>query len=348
MTREDRKLLKHFQEHERYWKPKTPKGVRYNPPRRRIDAHSLDWEEEDPEIRAVEKRPRRKPEPPSTPGLVIGVGPGACTVLCRGEQLTCRPFPGLAVGDRVLLDRRKIEQILPRSTTLSRPDPHNPRVERVIAANIDVVVIVVSVRAPELRPGLIDRYLVAIERSGTEPVVCVNKMDLAESESELAPLDPYHSLGIVVVPVSAATGEGIGELLEILAGRMAVLAGHSGVGKSSLLNAMCPELSLETRSVSEVHGKGRHTTTSSQLYEMSNGARIIDTPGIREFGLWQLGREELHGHFHEFDAWGGECRFADCTHTHEPGCAVKQAVEAGQIPRARYEAYCRILGSLLG
>ncbi len=335
MTREDRKLLKHVQDHERYWKPKAQKAVRYNPARQRIDLHSLDWEEEDPEIPVFEKRTKRQPQPPATPGLVIGVGPGACTVLCRGEQLLCRPFPDLAVGDRVLLDRRKIEQILPRSTTLSRPDPHNPRLERVIAANIDVVVIVVSIRAPELRLGLIDRYLIAIERSGAEPVVCVNKMDLAESASELDPLDPYRNLGIVVAPVSASTGEGIGELLEILAGKMAVLAGHSGVGKSSLLNAMRPDLEIETQSVSEAHQKGRHTTSSSRLYEMPNGARIIDTPGIREFGLWQLGREELHTHFHEFENWESSCRFADCTHTHEPGCAVKQAVDAGTIPRAR-------------
>jgi ribosome biogenesis GTPase len=159
-------------------------------------------------------------------------------------------------------------------------------------------------------------------------------------------LTQYRTLGLPVVLCSAATGEGLDGLLDVTAGKLCVLVGHSGVGKSSLLNALDPDLALATGAVSEASGKGRHTTSSSALYELPNGARIIDTPGIREFGLWQQSREELRGYFHEFDAHAPGCRFADCRHTEEPDCAVKLAVEAGAIPAERYQAYRRVLDSL--
>jgi ribosome biogenesis GTPase len=219
----------------------------------------------------------------------------------------------------------------------------------VIAANIDAVVIVAAVKAPPLHPRLIDRYLIAIERGGAEPIICVNKIDLlapAEAAAEREKLRPYEELGIRVLACSAGEGRGIGELLTALAGKLCVFVGHSGVGKSSLLNALKPELGLVTNTLRTGDGKGRHTTTGSHLYELSHGVRVIDTPGIREFGLWKLTLDEARWYFDEFTQLAPQCRFADCSHLHEPACAVRQAVENGRIAAARYESYRRIAATL--
>ena len=236
-----------------------------------------------------------------TPGLVCGIGPGCCEVLDNNLRLLCRAPFDVAVGDQVLYspERLKIERVLPRRSALSRPDPHNPRMERVIAANIDVVVVVVSVKSPPLRPGLIDRYLIAIERSGADAVLCVNKADLINDNGSPAELNLYRELGIPTVLCSAATRTGIDDLASRLAGKTCVFTGHSGVGKSSLLNALAPDAGLVTGAVSSAHQKGRHTTTSATLHALPNGASIIDTPGIREFGLWQVTRENLRTYFPE-------------------------------------------------
>ena len=281
------------------------------------------------------------------PGLVCGVGPSCCEVLDNDLRLLCRTSFDVAVGDQVLYstERLKIERVLPRRSALSRPDPHNPRLERIIAANIDAVVVVVSVKSPPLRPGLIDRYLIAIERSGAEPVLCVNKADLINEEAPVE-LDLYRELGISTVLCSAAARTGIDDLASLLAGKTCVFTGHSGVGKSSLLNALAPDAGLTTRAVSAVHQKGRHTTTSATLHLLPNGAAIIDTPGIREFGLWQVTRENLRTYFPEMRDLGLFCEFRDCTHTHEPVCAVKEAVDTGRMPAPRYAAYRRIWDTL--
>lgn len=283
---------------------------------------------------------------PGCPGLVAEIGPGYCDVLSGGQRIRCRPLHGLAVGDQVLfsLERRRVDEILPRRTALSRSDPGNPHRERVIAANVDVVVHVVSLKSPPLHPGLIDRYLIAAGRSGAALLVCVNKIDLLESGEELAPLRPYQELGIAVLGCSAATGAGLGELSDALAGKVCVFAGHSGVGKSSLLNALDPRFQLATGAVSDANQKGRHTTTTAALYYLANGAAVIDTPGIREFGLWEVSIAGLRRYFSEFDDYA--CAFSDCTHTHEPGCGVKAAAERGAIAPARYQGYLRILASL--
>src|SRR5205823_739820 len=155
--------------------------------------------------------------------------------------------------------------------------------------------------------------------------ICVNKLDLLTPEEEMAELEklrPYRELGLKLLACSAGEGRGVDALLEALAGKLCVFVGHSGVGKSSLLNALNPDLGLVTNTLREADGKGRHTTTGSHLYELPHGVRVIDTPGIREFGLWKLTLDEARWYFDEFTPFAPECRFADCSHLHEPACAV--------------------------
>lgn len=355
MTREEKRLLKEVQGAERrrrrkfYTRPDEARRV--DRPRMRIDPRTIDGDDFDaPPVSTFEPRLRRKDQAPGKEAMVVAVGPGGCRVLCGSEQLHCRALAGIAAGDRVKLSEagNKVIEILARTTTLSRPDPGNPFSEKVIAANMELVVIVVSVVAPPLRPGLIDRYLIAIEKGGAQPALCVNKIDLLEEDgaTEAAKIQPYRDLGVPVIMCSAAASVGMDRLRDTVAGKICVFVGHSGVGKSSLLNAIDPELQLATKTVSDGNQKGRHTTTSSTLYSLPNGARIIDTPGVREFGLWNLSRRELNAYFHEFDLHASQCEFSDCAHTREPGCAVLRAVERGEIATSRYETYLRISSSL--
>jgi ribosome biogenesis GTPase len=270
-------------------------------------------------------------------GTVGAIHFGACVVHVRSERRVCRPIPGLAVGDEVDITADRVVAIAPRTTTLSRPGPANPNVERVIAANVDTVIVVTSVAAPPFRPGLVDRVLVAAQRGGAQPLICVNKIELRSEADDLSALDLYRKLALRVIETSCATSQGIAELRGAIRARTCVFTGHSGVGKSSLINALFPDLGYAT---AEVGKKGRHTTTSSCLYEDADGTRIIDTPGIREFGLWRIAPGELRLYFPEFAAIAVGCRFSDCTHTHEPDCAVKES------PPARYAQYLRLLGSL--
>ncbi|HVS30667.1 MAG TPA: ribosome small subunit-dependent GTPase A [Thermoanaerobaculia bacterium] len=293
----------------------------------------------------------------SDAGIVFSVSSGRCRVVREGRELDCLIPPGiavrqksaLAVGDRVMVgDDGRVSEILARRSVLARPDPLNKHVQRLIAANIDIVIHVVSVKAPPLRPRLIDRYLIAIQRGGAEPALCVNKVDLlepAERVAEMEKLTVYRELGVPVVPCSTKTGEGLETLRELVQGKTAALVGHSGVGKSSILNAIDKELQL---AINELHrrGTGRHTTSSSTLYDFGDGTYLIDTPGIREFGLWDLDRDSLRDYFPEFAEPAQSCRFNDCTHTHEPGCHVKDLVEAGTMNRARYDTYLRLYEDL--
>ena len=212
MSREERKLRKHLDEHTRREQRKANKHLSKlragepKPPRERMDVRAVDHEEVHPP--PVKKRTRNESGVPASAGFVAEIGPGFCDILSAGERVRCRSSGDLAVGDQVLFSpaRRRIEEVLPRRTVLSRTDPHNPRLERVIAANIDVVVNVVSLKTPPLRPGLIDRYLIAIGKSGAEPLLCVNKIDLLASPQELEPLRPYQDVGIAVVFCSAVPG----------------------------------------------------------------------------------------------------------------------------------------------
>ena len=289
-------------------------------------------------------------------GMVIAVSSARCRVFLGGREVDCvvpsaiarRQRSALAVGDRVTAEPVeaglwRLVEILPRRTFLSRPDPLNPRVERLIAANIDVAVNVVSIRNPPLRPRLIDRFLIAIQRGGARPAICVNKIDLADDrEAALEPLSTYKELAVPLVPCSTKSGEGIEALRSLIEGKTCVFVGHSGVGKSSILNALDAQLRLATANVHEKHGTGRHTTTASTLFDLGDETYVIDTPGIREFGLWDITPQALRESFPEFEEAAEWCRFNDCTHLHEPGCEVQKRVERGQISPARYETYKRL------
>lgn len=276
-----------------------------------------------------------------TSGLAIGMGPGICTVAIDGAILQCRCDLSAVPGDAVSIRHGKIAAIATRRTTLSRTDPGNRNHERVIAANVEVLVIVSAIEDPPFSPGLIDRYLIAALRGGIQPVLCINKVDLC---SDTAIANPWREMEIPVVLCSTRTGAGIGDLRDLIAGRLAVLAGHSGVGKSSLLNALADEQRARAGAISEYTGKGRQTTTSARLYELRNGARIIDTPGIRELGLGRVTPAELRFAFRDFDAF--PCRFRDCTHRDEPECGVRAATGSGAIAKARYNSYLRILSGI--
>ena len=271
--------------------------------------------------------------------------------LCKiDERLVNEQSSLLAPGDHVLVEREGedffVRGIGPRHTKLIRPAPANARPrEQVLAANIDRLIVVTSAANPAFNPGLIDRYLVAAQVCAIEAVLCVNKMDLSSTEPEA--LDSYRGLGVRVFCVSCRTGAGIEALRDALRGNTGVLSGHSGVGKTSLLNALDPGLRLITQEVSEVTGKGRHTTAAGRLYELAGNIRIIDTPGIRALGLWNVGPDEMTFFFPDLAGQAAGCRFRDCSHTHEPHCAVRIAVEKGHISRFRYESFLRIRSSLV-
>jgi ribosome biogenesis GTPase len=287
--------------------------------------------------------------------IVIAVGSARCRLFFGGREIDCVIPPEiakkqrstLAVGDRVIAEPIegslwRLTEILPRRTVLSRPDPFNPRVERLIAANIDLVANVVSIKSPPLRPRLIDRFLIATQRGGAQPAICVNKIDLvSDRDDALQPLRVYEELHVPVIACSTKTGEGLDLLRALLMGKTSALVGHSGVGKSSLLNALDTSLGLATADVHK-KGTGRHTTTSSTLFDLGDETYVIDTPGIREFGLWDITPEALRESFPEFQEAAEWCRFNDCTHLHEPDCEVKRRVERGEIHRARYETYARL------
>ncbi|SQI43542.1 Putative ribosome biogenesis GTPase RsgA [Leminorella richardii] len=266
-----------------------------------------------------------------------------------------RTVPSLVTGDRIvwrpaLAEHAKgiIEAVHERTSVLTRPDFYDG--VKPIAANVDRIVIVSAI-LPELSLNIIDRYLVACETVGIAPLIVLNKVDLLDSEGrdfvEQA-MQIYRNIGYPVLLVSSISGEGMDELTEALKGHINVFAGQSGVGKSSLLNALLPpeEATIDVGDVSDVSGLGQHTTTASRLYHLPNGSDIIDSPGVREFGLWHLEPEQVTHGFIEFREFIGHCRFRDCKHVDDPGCAIREAVDAGTIAEERYDNYLKILTSM--
>jgi len=229
-----------------------------------------------------------------------------------------------------------IERVEPRHGMLTRA---SRRREHVLVANVDQLVIVMSVIEPDLKPHLIDRYLASAEKGGLKPVLCLNKADRMDT-IELQPMiGAYSQMGVPTLLTSARTGYGVERLRDQLRGRASVFSGQSGVGKSSLLNAVQPELALRVKAVSENTQKGVHTTTTAELIRLDFGGWVVDTPGVRQLQLWDTRPEEVEGYFPEFRTYVPLCGYPDCTHTHEQRCAVKAAVARKHIAERRYFSY---------
>jgi ribosome biogenesis GTPase len=251
----------------------------------------------------------------------------------------------VVTGDRVLFRQEGdagqgvIERVEPRYGVLSRGSHGR---EHILVANIDQVLIVNAAADPEFRPQLVDRYLVCAEERGIMPIICISKCDLVDTRTLLPHIRAYGRAGYTVVLASIRTGEGIAQLQTLLAGRQTAVSGQSGVGKSSLLNAADPALGLATADVSDWSHKGTHTTRRARLVPLTAGGWVCDTPGIRQFELWDLALEEVDGYYVEFRPFIPWCRFPDCSHIHEEHCGVKAAVTEGLIPTIRYQSYLRL------
>lgn len=257
----------------------------------------------------------------------------------------------IAVGDVVEYDRNEgematIRNILPRKNHIIRKSTNLSRQSHVIASNLDMVFLIVTVEQPEVKLPFVDRFLVTCEAYNVPVTIILNKMDLY-SEQGLQMVEAFKEIyghaGYRVIESSAATGLGIDEIREMCKEKVVLFSGQSGVGKSSLISALDPDLNLRVGEISAYHQQGKHTTTFYEMHPISSGGFVIDTPGIRGFGLVDVSQLELSGYFPEMLRVEDNCRFAPCTHTHEPGCAVKEAVENGEISVERYESYLGML-----
>jgi ribosome biogenesis GTPase len=266
----------------------------------------------------------------TTRGLLRTLSTDQRHVVAAGDRVAFRPS---GAGEGV------IEQIEPRHGVLVRESRSR---QHIMVTNVDQVLIVASAAEPPFKPNLVDRYIVTAHHNGLRPLVCVNKIDLVDA----ATIEPWvgvlSQMGYSVLLVSARSGRGIARLQRELAGRATCVAGQSGVGKSSLLNAIDPSLGLEVRSVSEDTQKGRHTTTTARLWPLAQGGFVVDTPGVRQFQLWDVIPAEVAGYFRDLRPYIHLCKLSNCSHTHEPECGVKDAVADGRLDVRRYESYCRL------
>lgn len=273
-----------------------------------------------------------------------------CTLSGRLKQVNFETRNPVAVGDFVnvdLKDNPRIEEILPRKNSLSRFSENDFQEEVIIASNLDQVVITTSLKEPKLNLGLVDRYICSARLREINPVICVNKIDLAEDLSkELENLNFYPRNHIPIIYTSVVTGLGLTELKAVLKDRQSVFSGLSGTGKTSLINALKPGLNLKVSKISDFTSKGTHTTTSTRMIAWDFGGYLVDTPGIKTFGLFREDRNHISRIFPGFDLLYDKCKFADCSHDHEKNCAVKAAVEKGILPVERYDSYIRLLNSL--
>ena len=287
--------------------------------------------------------------------VLVSYGGQGVVLLPDGERKRCkfrrkvgRPF----CGDRVLVGRADdvslvVDSILPRDNYFVRADERQR--QHIIAANLDQVLIVVAA-APLPSRDLMERYILAVHSLGIEPIIVLNKTDLEVAVGETAAgakvlehMPDYEALGYTVIRTSCKTAPGITGLQSVLKDRTSILVGQSGVGKSSLINQLLPDLDIQTGALSTATGKGTHTTTSTMLYQFTGGGYLIDSPGVWEYGIWKLDNDELAAGFIEFKPWLGKCRFNDCVHNTEPDCAIKQAVTDGLIREWRYQSYLRLL-----
>ncbi len=293
-------------------------------------------------------------ETPSQEGkVVIRHGATLGVVDEKGQVFQCliRQNIGHPVcGDRVVwqpVDDHSgvVTALQPRTSVLSRPD-YGGR-EKPLAANITQLVVVLAPR-PEPSGYLLDQYLIAAETIGIRPLIAINKIDLLENEDKqrfLSAYDLYRRIGYELVEVSAKLAHGLDRLIQHLAGETSILVGQSGVGKSSLINALLPNLEIETGRLSEASGLGRHTTSAATCYNLQEGGELIDSPGVRSFRLTKLSRGQLEQGFPEFRPFLGHCRFNNCSHLHEPGCAIRQAIEAGEVSPQRLDNFLHLAQS---
>jgi len=279
----------------------------------------------------------------------------SCTLRGSLKQERARVKNLIAVGDFVRFvphgeDAGTITSVEERHSTLSRAETLHRHKQQLIAVNIDQVLITASVVLPPLKPHLIDRYIIAALKGNMNPVIVINKIDLLEEDAEEKTffeevVDIYLSLDIPVYPVSSQTGEGVEELKEAMKGKSSVFSGQSGAGKSSLINSITGS-ELLVGEVIEKTRKGSHTTTSTLLLPIEGKGFCIDTPGIKSFGMWDLKPEEVKHYYFEIAQLAGECKFPNCSHLHEPECAVQKGVEEGEISRLRFDSYSALMQSL--